>query len=45
MKPIHPAPRRVDVSLVWPEAVQPSQCARAMMELAAELYADGVRAS
>lgn len=45
VKPIHPAPRRVDVSLVWPEAVQPSQCARAMVELAAGLYADGVRAS
>jgi Transcriptional regulator len=40
VKPIHPAPRRVDVSLVWPEAVQSSQCARALVALARELYAD-----
>lgn len=45
VRPVHPAIRRINVSLVWPEPVQVSQCARAMVDLARELYVDGVRAS
>ncbi|WP_417233747.1 LysR family transcriptional regulator [Arthrobacter sp.] len=45
VRPIRQDISSVNVSLVWPAAVQSSQCARAMVELAAELYADGVGAS
>lgn len=45
VKPIHPGIRTTGVALVWPEAVQSSQSARAMVELARELYTEGPRAS
>lgn len=38
VRPILPAIRTINVSLVWPRAVRPSQCARSMIDLARETY-------
>lgn len=39
VRPIRPAVRPVPVSIVWPDAVRPSQSVSAMLDLAASLYA------